>query len=60
MRGWLARPIARLGRKGTLRDTVNRGRTLLRRSEVETFKPKPPGPLLKMNASKRRRFHIRG
>jgi hypothetical protein len=47
--------IARLVGKGRFTTLLIGGRTLLRRSEVEAFKPKPPGPLPKKNASKRRK-----
>ena len=43
-----------LTRKGAFRDIIDRGKTLLRRSEVEAFKPKPPGRPPKVKQSNRR------
>jgi excisionase family DNA binding protein len=44
MRGVSRQAIARLVRKGRFKTLSIGGKTLLRRSEVEEFQPKPPGP----------------
>jgi hypothetical protein len=55
MRGVTRQAIADLVGKGRF-TTLSIGRkTLLRRSEIEDFKPKPPGPSPKVKRSKRRR-----
>ena len=55
MRGVTRQAIARLVGKGRFTTLSIGGKTLLRRSEVEAFKPKPPGPSPKMKQSKRRK-----
>ena len=55
MRGVTRQAIARLVGKGRFTKLLVGGRTLLRRSEVEDFKPKPPGPTPKMKQPKRRK-----
>ena len=44
MRGVSRQAIARLIKKGRFTTFVVAGRTLLKKSEVEHFKAKPPGP----------------
>ena len=57
MRGVTRQAIARLVGKGRFTKLSIGGKTLLRRSEVEAFKPKPPGPSPKAKQSKRRKAH---
>jgi hypothetical protein len=47
--------IADLVRKGRFTTLSIAGKILLKRSEVEEFKPKPPGPSPKTKASKRKK-----
>jgi hypothetical protein len=54
MRGVTRQAIARLVAKGRFTTLSIGGKTLLRRSEVADFKPKPPGPSPKAKQSKRR------
>ena len=51
MRGVTRQAIARLVGKGRFTKLSIGGKTLLRRSEVEDFKPKPPGPSPKVKKS---------
>lgn len=44
LRGVTRQAIALLVRKGRFKTLSIGGKTLLRRSEVEEFQPKPPGP----------------
>ena len=44
--------ISRLVRKGRFETLSIGGKTLLRRSEVEEFQPKPPGPVPKGKGKK--------
>jgi excisionase family DNA binding protein len=44
LRGVSRQAIARLVQKGRFKTLSIGGKTLLRRSEVEEFRPKPPGP----------------
>lgn len=44
LRGVSRQAIARLVRKGRFKTLSIGGKTLLRRSEVDEFQPKPPGP----------------
>jgi hypothetical protein len=53
MRGVTRQAIADLVRKGRFTTLSIGGRTLLKRSEVEEFEPKPPGPSPKAKQSKR-------
>jgi hypothetical protein len=55
MRGVTRQAIARLVGKGRFTKLLVGGRTLLLRSEVEDFKPKPPGPTPKVKQPKRRK-----
>jgi hypothetical protein len=55
MRGVTRQAIADLVRKGRFTTLSIGGRTLLKRSEVEEFEPKPPGPLPKAKQFKRRK-----
>ena len=55
MRGVTRQAIADLVAKGRFTTLSIGGKTLLRRSEVEAFKPKPPGPSPKAKQSKRRK-----
>jgi len=55
IRGVTRQAIARLLKKGRFTALSIGGKTLLKRSEVEEFKPKPPGPLPKTKKSKRRK-----
>jgi excisionase family DNA binding protein len=55
MRGVTRQAIAELVKKGRFTTLSIGGKTLLRRSEVDAFKPKPPGPSPKAKRSKRRR-----
>jgi len=55
MRGVTRQAIARLVGKGRFTTLSIGGKTLLKRSEVEDFKPKPPGPSPKRKLSKRRK-----
>ena len=55
MRGVTRQAIARLVGKGRFTKLSIGGKTLLRRSEVEDFKPKPPGPSPKVKQSKPRK-----
>lgn len=48
LRGVSRQAIARLVRKGRFKILSIGGKTLLRRSEVEEFRPKPPGPIPKV------------
>jgi excisionase family DNA binding protein len=47
LRGVSRQGIARLVRNGRFETLSIGGKTLLRRSEVEGFQPKPPGPIPK-------------
>jgi excisionase family DNA binding protein len=47
LRGVSRQAIARLVRKRRFETLSIGGKTLLRRSEVEEFRPKPPGPVPK-------------
>jgi excisionase family DNA binding protein len=53
MRGVTRQAIARLVKKGRFTILSIGGKVLLKRSEVEKFKPKPPGPLPRTKQSKR-------
>jgi len=53
MRGVTRQAIARLVKKGRFTTFLIGGKVLLKRSEVEKFKPKPPGPAPK-KVNKRR------
>ena len=53
MRGVTRQAIARLVGKGRFTTLSIGGKTLLKWSEVEDFKPKPPGPAPKRKVSKR-------
>ena len=53
MRGVTRQAIARLVGKGRFTTLSIGGKTLLKRSEVEEFKPKPPGPSPKAKQPKR-------
>jgi len=53
IRGVTRQAIARLVKKGRFTILSIGGKILLKRSEVEKFKPKPPGPLPKTEQSKR-------
>lgn len=55
MRGVTRQAIADLLRKGRFKTLSIGGKTLLKRSEVEEFAPKPPGPAPKTKLSKRRK-----
>jgi hypothetical protein len=55
MRGVTRQAIAGLVRKGRFTTLSIGGKTLLKRSEVEGFKPKPPGPSPKVEQSKPRK-----
>jgi hypothetical protein len=55
MRGVTRQAIADLVAKGRFTTLTIGGKTLLRRSEVEGFKPKPPGPTPKVKQPKRRK-----
>ncbi len=55
MRGVTRQAIADLLRKGRFKTLSIGGKTLLKRSEVEEFTPKPPGPAAKKKPSKRRK-----
>ena len=55
MRGVTRQAIARLVGKGRFTKLSIGGKTLLRRSEVEDFKPKPPGPTPKAKQPKQRK-----
>jgi excisionase family DNA binding protein len=55
MRGVTRQAIADLVAKGRFRTLSIGGKVLLRRSEVEDFKPKPPGPSPKGKKSKPRK-----
>ena len=55
MRSVTRQAIARLVGKGRFTTLLIGGKTLLRRSEVEDFKPKPPGPSPKPKQSKQKR-----
>lgn len=57
MRGVTRQAIADLVGKGRFTKLSIGGKTLLRRSEVEDFKPKPPGPTPKVKQPKRRKAH---
>jgi len=48
--------IARLVKKGRFTTLSIGGKTLLKRAEVEDFKPKPPGPLPKAKQTKRKKI----
>ena len=52
LRGVSRQAISRLVRKGRFETLSIGGKTLLRRSEVEEFQPKPPGPAPKGNGKK--------
>ena len=53
LRGVTRQAIALLVRKGRFETLSIGGKTLLRRSEVEKFRPKPPGPQRKGKPQKR-------
>jgi excisionase family DNA binding protein len=53
LRGVTRQAIARLVKKGRFKTLSIGGKTLLRRSEVEGFQPKPPGPIPKGQSQKR-------
>lgn len=55
MRGVTRQAIARLIGKGRFTTLSIGGKTLVRRSEVEAFKPKPPGPSPKAKQPKPRK-----
>jgi hypothetical protein len=55
MRGVTRQAIADLVAKGRFTTLSIGGKTLLRRSEVADFKPKPPGPSPKVKRSKPRK-----
>ena len=55
MRGVSRQAIADLVAKGRFTTLSIGGKTLLKRSEVEQFEPKPPGPSPKMKQSKRKK-----
>ncbi len=55
MRRVTRQAIARLIGKGRFTTLSIGGKTLLRRSEVEDFKPRPPGPTPKAKQPKRRK-----
>jgi hypothetical protein len=55
MRGVTRQAIADLVGKGRFTTLSIAGKTLLRRSEVEAFRPKPPGPSPKVKKSKSRK-----
>jgi excisionase family DNA binding protein len=59
IRGVSRQAIARLLKKGRFSTFSVGGKTLLKRSEVEQFKPKPPGPPPKKraNAKTKKRIH---
>ena len=57
MRGVTRQAIARLIGKERFTTLSIGGKTLLRRSEVEDFKPKPPGTTPKVKQPKRRKAH---
>jgi hypothetical protein len=57
MRGVSRQAIADLVAKGRFATLVIAGKVLLKRSDVEKFKPKPPGPSPKMKQAKRRKAH---
>jgi len=52
IRGVSRQAIARLVKKGRFNILSIGGKILLKRSEVEEFKPKPPGPLPRTKRSK--------
>ena len=53
IRGVTRQAIADLLRKGRFKTLSIGGKTLLKRTEVEEFRPKPPGPAPKTKLSKR-------
>jgi hypothetical protein len=55
MRGTTRQAIADLIARGRFETLVIAGKILLKRSEVEEFKPKPPGPAPKAKQPKRRK-----
>lgn len=55
IRGVTRQAIARLVKKGRFQTLPVGGRVLLKRSEVEEFQPKQPGPVPKPKQSKRRK-----
>jgi hypothetical protein len=55
LRGVTRQAIADLVGKGRFTTLSIGGKTLLRRSEVKEFRPKPPGPSPKVKESKRRK-----
>jgi excisionase family DNA binding protein len=57
MRGVSRQAIAELVAKGRFKTLSIGGRILLKRSEIEAFKPKPPGPSPKVKQSKPRKAH---
>jgi excisionase family DNA binding protein len=57
MRGVSRQAIADLVAKGRFTTLAIGGKTLLKRSEVEDFKPKPPGPAPKVKQVKGRKAH---
>ena len=57
MRGVTRQAIADLVKKGRFTTLSIGGRTLLKRSEVEDFEPRPPGPSPKTKQSKARKAH---
>ncbi len=54
IRGVTRQAIARLVKKGRFTTLSIGGKTLLKRSDVEDFKPKPPGPLPKAKQTNRK------
>jgi hypothetical protein len=59
MRGVTRQAIADLVGKARFTTLSIGGKTLLRRSEVEAFEPKPPGPSPKVKQSKRRKARLK-
>ena len=57
IRGVSRQAIAGLLRKGRFTTLSIGGKILLKRSEVEEFKPKPPGPSPKKKATSKKRRH---
>jgi hypothetical protein len=55
LRGTTRQAIADLIARGRFKTLVIAGKILLERSEVEEFKPKPPGPSPKTRQAKRKK-----
>jgi len=55
IRGVTRQAIARLVKKGRFQTLAIGGKTLLKRSEVEGFQPKPPGPVPKPKRPKQKK-----